>query len=166
MMADRPVTSTYRETLCRYYEEEIEGEAWFSELAAHVDDPHARNCLLLLAQVERHAADAVLPLIVRHGIAPGDAATLFASGIAAAKDGPKDWAALCTEMRRDFPGYIDEFRALEAIGPPEDRPRLRFLTEHEVAALRFLELEKEGAADSTAPLRRYLNAHPTTGPVS
>jgi hypothetical protein len=43
---------------------------------------------------------------------------------------------------------------------PCDRTRLAFLTEHERAVLAFLDLEAPGAAESAAPLRRYLAASP------
>jgi len=157
-------SAAYRDTLCRYYEEEIEGEAYFAELAWRCAEPRARHRLHLLAEVERHAARAAAPLIARHGIAPKDRAALVASGIAEARAAPADWALLAAEMRESYPGYVAAFRRLEALGPPEDAARLAFLTEHEVAALDFLHRAHAGEAGAEAALHRYLRATPAEAP--
>lgn len=154
----------YLETLQRYYEEEIEGEAYFAELARVFHDPGQTARLRLLARIERHAARGVAPLIARHGLVPRDAGTVAASGRAAARATAPDWAALIAGMQASYPGYLADFRRLEATGPPEDRPWLAFLSEHEVAALEFLALEAAGAPESCAPLERYLASAPPSGP--
>ena len=70
----------YLETLQLYYEEEIEGEAYFARLSERFDDPdHARK-LHLLAEVERHAAEGVAPLIEKHGLTPRPTEALIESG--------------------------------------------------------------------------------------
>ncbi|MEL7014274.1 MAG: hypothetical protein AAFO72_13490, partial [Pseudomonadota bacterium] len=65
-------------------------------------------------------------------------------------------------MTKTFPGYIDDFERLEAMAPAEDRALLNFLTEHEVAAIKFLELEKSDPTSSAAPLHEYLATPPET----
>ena len=67
--------SIYLDTLQLYYDEEIEGEAYFARLSERFDNPDHKHKLDLLAQVERHAADAPLArrgeaLLPRQG-APG-----------------------------------------------------------------------------------------------
>lgn len=44
----------------------------------------------------------------------------------------------------------------EALAPPEDLPRLKLLTAHEVAAVAFLDLELWGKPDSVGPMNAYL----------
>ena len=61
-----------------------------------------------------------------------------------------------TVERRVFPGYIEDFQRLEAMAPPEDLPRLKLLTEHEVAAVEFLNLEISGEKNSVEPMMNYL----------
>lgn len=151
---------TYLDTLLLYYEEEIEGEAYFAELARIFSTPEQRKRLTLLAEVERHAAQGVAPLIARYGLTPRSDAILTQSGHGQAQRAPATWASLLDEMNRTYPGYLAAFEALEAIGPAEDQARLRFLTQHEVAALDYLALENEGVADSYAPLERYLASVP------
>ena len=54
----------YLETLLKYYEEEVIGEAYFYGLADHIGGAVEREKLALLAEVERRAADVVRPLLV------------------------------------------------------------------------------------------------------
>lgn len=154
--------TAYLEKLQLYYEEEIEGEAYFARLAARFADPDCHRKLHLLAEVERHAAAGVAPLIARHGLSPRARAALTASGHAEADATALDWSALMAGMRQSYPGYLAAFAALEALGPPEDRDLLSFLTEHEVAAIRFLEQEALDPTRSTAPLETYLATAPET----
>jgi dimethylamine/trimethylamine dehydrogenase len=162
MQAEGP---TYRETLLRYYEEEIAGEAYFRALAARLPAPAHKHAMTLLADVEAHCAAIVAPLLARHGLNAKPAADLIAEGRADAESGPQDWDGLIARMRATFPGYIADFLRLEAMAPVADLPVLKRMTEHEVVAVAFLEAEAAGAADATAPLERYL-ATPVDTPVA
>lgn len=150
------MTQEYLDTLQLYYEEEIEGEAYFAALAARFADPDHKRKLRLLAEIERHAAESVAPLIKQYGISPRSTAELTVSGKADAESAVLDWAALIAEMQQSYPGYVAAFERLEKMGPVEDQGRLSFLTEHEVAAIRFLDLEVSDPESSTAPLEAYL----------
>lgn len=149
-------TGKYLETLQLYYEEEIEGEAYFDAIAERLTDPDEREKMHLMARVEAVAAASVAPLLRKHGLTPRPAAELQASGRASAAEVTKDYATLIAEWRRSFPAYMDDFERLEAMAPPEDLPALRVLTAHEVAAIAYLDLEDEGQPDSAAPMRRYI----------
>ncbi len=155
----------YLETLTRYYEEEVEGEAWFEALAERMPLPRQREKLLLLAAVERATYEAVDPLIARYGLTPAPRAALRASGRAAADDGPQDWDALLARMRETFPGYVDSFLKLERMAPPGDQPPLKRMTAHEVAAIDFLTREAEGDEASTEPLLHFLLARKEPDPA-
>jgi dimethylamine/trimethylamine dehydrogenase len=152
-----PVASpAYLDTLLRYYEEEIEGEAYFDVLAERLTEPDTRMKMQLLAQVETYAAAAIAPLLAKYGLTARETAELRATGRAQAQECPATWDAMVADMRRTFPGYITEFKALEALAPAQDLPALRILTAHEVAAIAFLEAEATGDPNSTAPLWHYL----------
>ncbi len=154
--------SAYLDRLTLYFEEEIEGEAYFAALAERFEDPDHKRKLRLLAEVERHAASGVAPLIAKYRLAPRPTEELVASGQADAAAEGLEWSALLVEMRQSCPGYVTAFEALERLGPPEDRARLSFLTAHEVAALRFLALEGKDPGASAAPLKAYLGTPPET----
>ena len=149
---------SYLATLLRYYEEEVEGEAWFAALAAAMSLTRQKEKLLLLAEVERRTAEAVRPLIDRYGLTPAPQGSLAASGRAQAAMAPQDWDSLIARMRKTFPAYIPAFKALEQMAPPADRPLLARMAAHEVATIEFLEREAKGDPDSTEPLLEFVFA--------
>ncbi len=151
------VDAAYLRTLLDYYEEEIGGIAYFQGLADICTDPDQKAKMTLLAQVEQHTADIVAPLIERYGLTPRSQDVLAAEGAADARRGPQDWGGLIAHMRKVFPGYIADFERLERMAPPQDLPILKRMTEHEVVAIAFLELEAKGAPDAIAPLQRFLS---------
>lgn len=155
-MADTKKFPGYFETLTLYYEEEVEGEAYFDRLAERLQDPDHKEKMHLMARVENYAAKAVLPLLKKHGLTPRDASDLAASGRAQAEAKPAEWAVLIAEMRGTFPGYIDDFERLEAMAPLEDLALLKVLTAHEFAAIAFLEREAKGDPQSAEPMLQYL----------
>jgi len=147
----------YLDTLLLYYEEEIMGDAYFRALADRLEGARAEK-MRLMADVEVRAAAHVRPLLERHGLVPRPEAQLRQIGVDQAASEPTDWEALIAGMRKTFPGYIDDFERLEAMAPLGDRPALERLTEHETAAIDFLELEAQGRPDCIDPLRRYIDA--------
>jgi dimethylamine/trimethylamine dehydrogenase len=155
--ASAPVpTQAYLETLLLYYEEEVEGEAYFEALADLTEKSDHRDKLHLLARVEHHAASVTLPLIRKYALTPRSDAILFQSGQDQARATEKPWDDLLADMARTFPRYVDDFMRLEAMAPCEDLPHLKLLTAHEIAAIEFLDLEMSGARDSVAPMNAYL----------
>jgi len=67
----------YLQTLLKYYEEEISGEAYFYALAEHFA---GREKTILLARIERRAAEAVRPLLEKYGLTPRDESTCHSEG--------------------------------------------------------------------------------------
>jgi dimethylamine/trimethylamine dehydrogenase len=110
-----------------------------------------------MAAVENQAANVTLPLIRKHGLTPRGDADLLRSGREMARKAAKPWGELLAEFARDFPGYVKDFQRLETMAPPEDLPRLKLLTEHEIAAVAFLNLEISGEKNSVAPMVNYLS---------
>ncbi|MFK7836511.1 MAG: FAD-dependent oxidoreductase [Sulfitobacter sp.] len=146
----------YLETLLLYYEEEIEGEAYFAGVAEKLSLPEQRDVFAMLAQVETYTAAAMRPLIEKYGLTPRSVDELHASGKAQAAKECDDWQALMDEMRETYPSYIDAFEKLEAMAPTEDLPGLKIATAHEIAAVDFLDREAANDPDYTAPLRHFL----------
>ncbi|MEM7375936.1 MAG: FAD-dependent oxidoreductase [Pseudomonadota bacterium] len=151
-----PGTASYFDTLLQYYEEEVSGEAYFAALAERLAEPDHAAKMQLLADVERHCAVIVEPLLQKYALTPRDTQTLVSEGRADADRGPQTYAELIADMRRTFPGYIGDFLRLERLAPPEDRPILQRMTEHEEVAVAFLDRESAGLSASTEPLLAYL----------
>ena len=158
-MADRKymrVTDNYLKTLLSYYEEEIEGEAYFYGLVDHFEE---QDKLTVLARVERRAAESVVPLLEKYKLVPGDESKLKVRGESyVQRHASFDWLEFMTYMVNRYPGYLEDFTALEKMAPEEDLYALNNLTEHEVAAIEFAKRELAGDPDSLAPLRDYLNS--------
>ena len=154
-------SAIYLKTLLDYYEEEVSGVAYFNGLAEHIDSGGARDKLTLLAEVERRAADAVVPLLEKYGLVPRDDAVLEALGESDIEQHQNySWAEFVKYMIARYPAYIDDFEGLEHLAPEADLPALKLLTHHEVLTIEFAHKEAAGDPDSTAPLREYLDLPP------
>jgi len=151
------VSDEYLATLLRCFEEELAGEAYFYGLCEHFPNADQQRKLRLLAQVERHSAEAVRPLIEKYALVPRPVADLSATG-ATHVDSHKHWTwvELVTHMAEQYPRYLDEFEHLASLAPMQDQRLLSFLTQHEVAAIEFAQRELAGDADSASPLSCYL----------
>ena len=148
-----PLTE-YLETLLRYYEEEISGEAYFYALADHFAE---RDKIILLAKTERVAAQAIEPLLQKYGLVPRDETDLKSQGRSYLElHQSYSWTEFMTYVAQRYPGYLVDFKALEQMAPAEDLPALNLLTEHEVAVIDFAEKELAGDPTSLTPLLRYL----------
>ena len=148
------LSKQYLQTLLRYYEEEISGEAYFYALADHFAE---REKVILLARIERRAAEAVLPLLEKYSLTPRDESVIHSEG----RSDPElhqsqSWPEFMAYMIKRYPAYVDDFRALEQMAPVEDLTALNVLTDHEVAVIDFAEKELAGDPDSLAPLLKYL----------
>ena len=148
-------TDKYLKTLLSYYEEEIEGEAYFYGLVNHFEE---QDKLTVLAKVERRAAESVLPLLEKYELIPRQESELKARGENyVGRHASFDWFEFMTYMVNGYPGYLEDFTALERMAPEEDLYALNNLTDHEVAAIEFAKRELAGDPDSLAPLFGYLN---------
>ena len=142
----------------QYYEEEIAGESYFEGLAGKFSNPLQKLKMQLLAQVETHAAAAIAPLLEQYGLTPKSCTELHKSGYQQASEVANDWDELLAEMRETFPGYFADFERLEALAPPQDRARLKMLSAHEVAAIKFLDTEAKSNPNSASFLWQYLRS--------
>ncbi len=148
---------TYEETLVAYFEEEIEGEAYFHALAEHFDEPGAAEKLHLMAEVERCAANTMLPLLARHGLKTCDEGMLREHArTRVGRDSERTWAGFVEHVADFYPTYIDDFEALEAMAPQQDLNLLERLTLHEHVTIDFAKLERDGVEDSSKPMRDYV----------
>ncbi len=149
-------TKRYLQTLLTYYEEEVSGETYFLGLAEHFVE-HKK--LMLLAKVERHAAQSVLPLLEKYALSPRDESILKAEGEEAIQQHQNmGWSQFMAHIVQRYPGYLDEFLALQAMAPKEDHLALKILTDHEVAAIDFARREIAGDPDSLDSLNQYLHS--------
>lgn len=149
-------TGNYLQTLLRYYEEEISGEAYFHSLADHFAE---REKTIMLARIERQAARSVEHLLQKYGLIPRPESVLRNEDRSYLElHRSYSWTEFMTYIVERYPAYLDEFRALEQMAPPEDLAALKILTDHEVAVIEFAARELARDPDSLDPLHRYLNS--------
>ena len=152
--AQLDISRQYLQTLLRYYEEEISGEAYFYALADHFAE---RDKIILLARIERHAAQAIEPLLAKYGLKPRHESVLRDLGRSYLKlHQSYSWIEFMNYMVDRYPDYLDDFNALEEMAPKEDLAALNLLTAHEVAVIDFAKKELAGDADSRLPLLQYM----------
>jgi dimethylamine/trimethylamine dehydrogenase len=152
--SDNEASNAYLKTLLSYYEDEISGEAYLYALAEHFDEKDKIN---LLARIERRAAESITPLLEKYGLEPRDESVLNREGQSYLESHESySWPEFMEYIVNRYPGYLDEFHALERMAPDADLPALEILTEHEVAVIKFAKKEIAGDPDSTAPLILYL----------
>lgn len=148
-------SNNYLETLLQYYEEEISGEAYFYALTEHFAE---REKIIMLARIERDAAQAVEPLLQKYGLKPRRESVLKNEGLSHVElHKSYSWAEFMAYIVERYPGYLDQFRALEQMAPPEDLAALNDLTGHEIAVIEFARRELARDPDSLAPLHQYLD---------
>ncbi len=149
--------TAYLKALLYHYEAEIMGEAYFFAMADCFDDAAEREKLTLLAAVERHAADTVRPLIDKYGLVPREETMLKTIGEEFTEPHRHfSWRQLMTQIRDEYPAYLDNFHALEEMAPADDLTRLQRLTLHENVLIDFAQREMANDPDSVMPLRRYV----------
>ena len=147
----------YLPTLLRYYEAEIMGEAYFYALGTRYKGTPVHHKFDLLAEVERHAASAVVPLLEKYSLISRCAPTLKALGVESTKRHMTySWPEFVAYMVKRYPLYMEEFHGLERIAPNVDQPYLIALTAHETAAIEFANLEAAGDERSIDALTAYL----------
>ena len=148
-------TDKYLKTLLSYYEEEIEGEAYFYGLVDHFEE---QEKLTVLARVERHAASSVVPLLEKYDLVPRDESELKTRGESyVGRHASFDWLEFMTYIVKRYPDYLEDFTALKRMAPEGDLYALNILIDHEVAAIEFAKRELAGDPDSLAPLYDYLH---------
>lgn len=152
-----PLPVNYKETLLQYFEEEIMGEAYFYGLSAHCDEPDKQEKLSLLARVERHAAEAIRPLLDKYQLLPRSDLELAPIGKSWLKRHENFcWDSLMKCISVRYPDYTVQFKALEEMAPEEDLAPLKVLTDHEVVVIEFANMEITNHPASLEPIQRYL----------
>jgi len=147
----------YKRILISSYEAEVANEAWFLAMAGSLGGVRPAACLALLAQVERHAAALLEPLMQHLGLETAATADLHRRGREeAAASGIGDWQALLRHLRDDYPKYIDEYRQRAHQAPVDHQPVWNALALHEVVTVEFARRELAGDPDALAPLHGYL----------
>jgi arsenate reductase (thioredoxin) len=141
----RPADASYTAAVLEAYEGEVAGAAYFDALATVY--PQKAAFFNRCAALERATASRLEELIHKYHLKPQPQAALAERGRRDTRaQGDRHWLELMQQSISAYPRYVDEFRALEAIGPAEDQPVLAVLTAHEVQLIAWLREQVAAAA--------------------
>lgn len=147
---------TYHAKLLAAYEGEIIGYTFFSALAKAAEAADEQRKLHFLAGLETRTSAILAPLIARYNLAPRADDELKKEGQRdAAKYAGLDWAQLNARFVAEFPPYVDDFLATEALAPDEDQRILKLVTAHEIALIDFAKEEVAGTDFGMGHLQGY-----------
>jgi len=148
---------SYLSELAEAYQGEVRGEAGFAYLAARAEAAGEAQAWRTLARLEAETRARLEPLLRRHGLdtAPDPAQQAYGRECGERRR-RLGWAGAMRAMAETLPDFVRRYAALEAAGPPEDKPGLAFLSAHEVALEEVCRAVLAGDADPLAPVRRLL----------
>jgi hypothetical protein len=122
------------------YEDEVAGAAYFEGLSTVFAEKAA--FLGKCAALERQTAERLSALIRKYQLTPRARSELEERGaLEARSEAGSGWQEWRERSIGAYARYVDDFRALEAIGPPADQPALAALTAHEVQLIAWLRSE-------------------------
>jgi len=134
----------YLSAILEAYEGEAAGAAYFEALASVY--PQKSAFFGRCAALERATASRLEELIRKYRLKTQSPDALAERGRRDTRaQGNLHWRELMQQSIHSYPRYVDEFRALEAIGPAEDQPVLAALTAHEVQLIDWLREEVAAA---------------------
>lgn len=152
------INRTYIEHVEQAYQGEVYGEAMYTAIAESMVEPdHARKWRVMV-ELEIRIKAEMFSLVSRLG---GDTREHESSRQKGIDDAQRyiglPWMRLMEIFSRELDPVIAEYSNLEKGCPEEDARALRALTEHELVAKRFCELELAGKADrSIEPVLAFL----------
>jgi hypothetical protein len=133
-------TAQYLSQVLAAYEGEVAGAAYFEALTPTF--PGQAVFLKRCAALERATADQLRALIHKYRLMPRAMGILEERGMLDARmESGRDWQELMRQSSASYAQYVAQFRALEVLGPAEDRTVLAALTAHEVQLIEWMRVE-------------------------
>jgi hypothetical protein len=137
-------TAEYLQGVMAVYQGEVLGEALYSGLLANAAPQHQHYFAAML-QMETEAKARLRPFLVRLGLSVVESEDSRREGIALASTlGLLSWEEFLAAFAREIAVYVDKYQTIADQAPPEDRPALDFMVEHEKSFLRFAAAELTG----------------------
>jgi hypothetical protein len=150
---------SFNEGLRVSYEEEVSGDAFFTELAQH-QAPSNRITLLMFAEIERITISCLKHLIAKYNIVTTDEDSLRQDGTReAASLKHEKWHVIIAKIIENYPTFIDEFCGLHDMAAAEDTATIDILIEHEQAMLDYAIRQQAGEANPRMPLENFIQKY-------
>jgi hypothetical protein len=149
---------SYLDGIRAAYEGELIGERLYRDVARRRADALERAKLDAIADVERLTNRRLRGIAQRLGIQPNEPGLREVIERRANELAVMGWPEFIAKAQRDWPPYIAQFAALEALAPASDAALIRQLVEHEVVLVEFAGVEQSalGSLESLQVLRSFL----------
>ncbi len=156
------------EELVDAYRGEVAGEAFFAALAEQTPDPAHAEKWRTLARLENAVAARIRGAFVALGIKVPATDSDWERGLRSVREYAElSWKEALEKMRPELDRYVNEFEAAESRMPAELLPLARFVTAHERALLRFVDMElanqSAGSLGSVLELLGLADLNPRAG---
>lgn len=141
------LASDIKSRLQEAWQGEVFGMAMYRALAERQQDSFRRWQWAVLHQLEIETGSAMRQLLLRHGLSVMKSEESMRAGLAEAERIVMlPWQDMMEAFADDLPATIQDYRALERACAFEgqDAAAMRLLVDHEVASLKFAQLEMRG----------------------
>jgi hypothetical protein len=155
-------SQAYREGVRDAYQGELVGEKLYRDYAERMPDPHQREKLAAIADIERATHLRLEPIADRLQVRPANSGWHSIVERRLGEMERLNWSDFLQQALRDWPPYIERFEAVHRLAPAADAPRTRLLVEHEMVLVEFIRIESAapGGAGSLSVLQRFLAQAP------
>ena len=148
----------YNAGLCQAYEGEVFGEAFWSSMAANVEDYELRSKFDALTLLERETGTRLRPLVEKLDIFIDKTSLLQDKG---AREGDAmvkiPWAELLPQIKSEFERSLRWSEQLLSMAPNSDKKLLSFYIQHQKALLDFADRKMYGDKRSLDSVHTLVN---------
>ena len=134
----------YPNCIRELYESEILGEGVALALLREAKSERDTYHIGTLLQLETETKARLRPFLYKYGISLDEEAE--ADGLADFVTAYKamSWREFAGFLKQPVQGFLSRFEEIAGVTPPEDRPIVESMIDHEAAILRWVTLEAEG----------------------
>ena len=153
--------TNYIDALKLSYEEELNGQGYFEELATFFNN-NQKKALKLMEEIEVIVVNHLQPLIKKYKLQKNkDEINYFIL------EGKKEaklqkemiWKEFLASIIKTYPLYMDEFEQIINLAPYSDKEFLKLLYEHERVFIDFAQEDIDSNPASLSLLERFISEH-------
>ena len=149
------MSTEYRRGVQTLFDGEVMGERLMLALHAEARTPHEAQAFAAILQLETLTKARLRVILLRHGWSLAEDADLTEIPPRLAVYRATPWRDYAAASATRLSGVVERYRAIAALGPPEDQPVLDAVVEHEQALVDWAAAEGRGE-DGLAAITRLL----------
>ena len=153
--------TSYINALNLSYEEELQGQGYFGELASFFKN-NQKKALNLMKEIEVIAVSQLQPLIKKYQLQKSKVEINYfiTAGKGEAKLNKEiSWKEFLETIIKTYPSYLEEFEQIINLAPKSDKKFIKLLYDHEQAYIDFAHKEMEKSPTSLLLLERCVREH-------